>query len=124
VGSDRVITLDEIDWTDDLRVTWHGQPVSGEVVELDDEGRTVEVVTYAGGIQEGPARRYHPNGRLESEHWYEAGVPEGLGRTWYAGGQPRSVARYEHGRVVEERAWAEDGTPLDPLTGPPGPGDG
>jgi antitoxin component YwqK of YwqJK toxin-antitoxin module len=117
--TDRPIPLDEVDWTDDLVVTWHGEPVTGEVVELDAEGRPVEVVTYNGGIQDGPTRRYHPSGRLAAEHWYEGGVPHGIGRTWYESGRPKSEARYERGRVVHERAWAEDGTLLDPLRGQP-----
>jgi antitoxin component YwqK of YwqJK toxin-antitoxin module len=108
----RVINVDDVDWTKELFVTFRGEPVTGEVVELYPDGRPMEVVTYHGGIPEGLTQRYHPNGRVESELWLEAGIPEGTGRVWYDNGQLRSETRYRRGSVVEERTWAADGTEL------------
>jgi antitoxin component YwqK of YwqJK toxin-antitoxin module len=113
VSSDRPITLDDVDWTDDLLVTYQGEPVTGEVVELDHKGRTVEVATYSAGIQDGLTRRFHPNGQVASEMWFEAGVQEGTARAWHDSGQLRWEGRFRGGRIVAERAWTEDGQPVE-----------
>jgi antitoxin component YwqK of YwqJK toxin-antitoxin module len=112
VDQDRIITLDEIDWTDELHVTFNGELVTGEVVELDQHGQPIEVVTYDHGIREGLTRRFYPNGVVKSEQWYESGIPEGMARTWYENGQLRSESRFVRAEIVEERLWAEDGTEL------------
>jgi antitoxin component YwqK of YwqJK toxin-antitoxin module len=106
------VSLDDIDWTDELQVTFNGEPVTGEVVDLDQHGRPIEVVTYDYGIQEGLTRRFYPDGSVQFELWYEVGIPVGVGRTWYENGQLQSETRYSQGNVVEKRTWAEDGTEL------------
>jgi antitoxin component YwqK of YwqJK toxin-antitoxin module len=106
------ISFDDIDWTDDQRVTFRDKPVTGEVVELDPDGRPIEVVTYSHGIREGLTRSFYPNGTVESKRWYESRIPEGMARTWYENGQLRSETRFQRGRAVEKQMWAEDGTNL------------
>jgi antitoxin component YwqK of YwqJK toxin-antitoxin module len=112
VEPDRVLTVDDVNWTRELLVTFQGEPVTGEVVELYPDGQPMEVVTYNGGIQEGLTRRFYPDGSVQSELWYELGIPVGVGRTWYENGQLRSETRYAQGNVVDKRTWAEDGTEL------------
>ncbi|HZI84640.1 MAG TPA: hypothetical protein VFF44_12055 [Casimicrobiaceae bacterium] len=57
-----------------------------------------------------------PDGRSEAGRRLEApyvdNQPHGIKRSWYASGTLRAEARYDHGDLVEARAWREDGTPL------------
>lgn len=57
-----------------------------------------------------------PDGRSEAgqkiETPYVEDRPHGIKRTWYAGGALRTEIRYEHGTVIEARAWSERGAPL------------
>jgi antitoxin component YwqK of YwqJK toxin-antitoxin module len=113
------LTLDQIDYDEDLRAIYGGEHIYGEVVELDAEGRTVAVTTFTDGVKDGPWRTYYPNSRLKAECSYRMGLPDGLSRTWHPNGAPASEATFEYGDVVAERAWSEDGTEVDPKTGQP-----
>jgi antitoxin component YwqK of YwqJK toxin-antitoxin module len=107
------IDAEELEDLDDYRVAYRGEPVTGEVIVRDGQGRPYELISYSGGIQEGVTRRFHPDGQVASEVWFEAGVQEGTGRTWYGDGRLRWEGRFRGGRIVAERAWTEDGRPVD-----------
>ncbi len=57
-----------------------------------------------------------PDGRSEAGHKLEAPYVDdrlhGIERSWYADGARRAEVRYEHGELMEARAWDESGAPL------------
>jgi hypothetical protein len=57
-----------------------------------------------------------PDGRSEAGHKLEAPYaddrPHGVKRSWYPNGARRGEYRYEHGALVEARAWTESGAAL------------
>lgn len=119
MAPERRITLDQIDYDEDLRAIFDGERIDGEVVEVDSQGRTVTSTTFANGLRDGPDREYYPDQRLKAEYLYRTGLPHGIARTWHPNGALARELTYERGEVLAERAWSEDGTEVDPKTGQP-----
>lgn len=113
------ITLDEIDYDEDLRAIHEGRRIHGEVIETDDEGRTVGVTTFTDGVKDGPMRQFYADGRLKAERLYRMGLPDGIARTWHPSGAIATELTYDRAKLLGQRAWSEDGTEVDPKTGQP-----
>jgi hypothetical protein len=76
------------------------------VVPLDNDVRSGTIALWYTG----------PGGRAEARQKLQApyvdGRPHGIRRSWYANGALRTEARYEHGELVEARAWSARGQSL------------
>jgi antitoxin component YwqK of YwqJK toxin-antitoxin module len=82
-------------------------------------GARLAVLPLDNGMRSGTVALWYtaPDERSEAGQKIEAPYvedrPHGIKRTWYAGGALRTEVRYEHGVIVEARAWSEWGTALN-----------
>jgi antitoxin component YwqK of YwqJK toxin-antitoxin module len=106
------ISFNDIEYSEDLVVLYDGEPLTGRVVDRDDDGRIVRELEFLEGFQEGPERIYHPNGQLQSERMIDTGLASGPARTWYENGQLESESVYRNGRIISQKKWSENGQPL------------
>lgn len=106
------VSIDDIDYTDDLYVVYEGDPFTGEVVDRYPNGQLCKVQAYENGRPRGLERTFYPDGTIESEYWNADGGWHGVGRTWFPNGQPESETQYDHGQVVRRKRWSEDGADL------------
>ncbi|CAO5258491.1 MORN variant repeat protein [Frankia sp. AgKG'84/4] len=109
----RTVSIDDIDYTDDLFVVYEGKLFTGRVIDRYKDGQICKIDTYRKGRPNGLERSYFPDGSIESEHWHEDGGWHGTGRTWFPDGKLESETLYNHGEVVHEKRWSEDGTELN-----------
>jgi antitoxin component YwqK of YwqJK toxin-antitoxin module len=81
-------------------------------------GARIAVLPFDNDARTGTVALWYlaPDGRSEAGRKLEAPYvddqPHGIMRSWYADGAMRAEYRYEHGALVEARAWNERGTPL------------
>jgi antitoxin component YwqK of YwqJK toxin-antitoxin module len=61
------------------------------------------------GVQAGPQRSFHENGKLARESTFVAGATHGEVKEHYANGAKRAIATYEHGKVVARESWFPNG---------------
>jgi antitoxin component YwqK of YwqJK toxin-antitoxin module len=81
-------------------------------------GARIAVIPFDNDARTGTVALWYtaPDGSTETGHKLEAPYlddrPHGIKRSWYAGGTPRAEYRYEHGTLLEARAWTERGAAL------------
>ncbi|MCK9878371.1 hypothetical protein MXD59_21795 [Frankia sp. Ag45/Mut15] len=109
VNSSQTVNMDDIEYTDDLFVTFEGKLFTGQAVDYYKNGQICKTETYKGGRKSGVERSFYADGSIKSEHENIDGGWEGVGRTWFPNGQLKSETRYRRGVVLEEILWAEDG---------------
>jgi antitoxin component YwqK of YwqJK toxin-antitoxin module len=107
-----LVSLDDIDFTDNLFVVYEGEFFTGEAVGYHPNGQLRDLQTYGNGRLRGPERAYYPDGSPRSEYMNVDGVRHGVGRTWFPNGQLESETLYDHAEVLRSRRWAEDGSEL------------
>ena len=87
-------------------IFWAASGARIAVLPMDNDVRSGTIALWYTG----------PGGRTEAGHKLEVpyvhGRPHGIKRSWYPNGVRRTEARYEHGELVEARAWAARGRPL------------
>jgi hypothetical protein len=87
-------------------IFWAAGGARTAVIPMDNDVRSGTIALWYTG----------PGGRREAGHKLEApyvdGRPHGIKRSWYASGTPRTEARYEHGELIEARAWSAGGKSL------------
>ncbi|MGW4245443.1 toxin-antitoxin system YwqK family antitoxin [Nocardia sp. NPDC004722] len=103
---------DEIATDDDLRLTFRGEPFTGEVVEtIGDQLLTQEF--YVDGVPHGPDREWWADGSLKSEGEVVYGRPQGTWRSWHPNGQIAEEREFNSkGHLTTVRKWDEDGNPI------------
>jgi antitoxin component YwqK of YwqJK toxin-antitoxin module len=106
---ERVVSSNDTDWDDDLRVTFQDELYTGTVETRDESGRLLETQQYAYGVSEGVDRRYYASGQIEAEIFMSVGFPVGTGRTWHENGQLKSEFVYQRARIVHRKRWDSEG---------------
>lgn len=91
---------------------------TGTFVFWTGDGARIAVIPYNEDVWSGTVALWYTisgNGRElrpKSEAPYVDGKLQGVKRSWYRSGMPSVEARYEHGTLVEAKAWTEGGSPL------------
>jgi len=92
--------------------------MTGTFIFWTADGARVAVLPLDNDARNGTLALWYttPQNRSEAGHKLEAPYVDdrlhGIKRSWYANGVQRGVYRYEHGVLVEARAWTEAGVPL------------
>jgi len=84
------------------------QPFSGTVLENYPDGTLKSKVHYAGGLPDGKAIYYHPNGRKEDQGQYRDGKKDGKWPHWSDSSEMQFVEYYEYG-VLQSKDTYQDG---------------
>lgn len=106
------INIDDTDIGDDLIYRSRGKPFTGEVVETDQSGRVINLMTMVDGRAHGPELSWFPDGQLKTETTLKDGRPVGISRAWHANGQLADERVFDdRGFIIESRRWNEDGSP-------------
>ena len=91
---------------------------TGTFVFWSERGSRVAVIPYDNDSKVGTIATWYsprtPEGDAphKSEAAYVDNQLHGEKRSWYSNGKPRTRLRYEHGELVEARAFAPSGAPL------------
>ena len=92
--------------------------MTGTFIFWTSGGARIAVLPFDNDARTGTLALWYvaPDGRSEAGHKLEAPYvddqPHGIKRSWYTNGALRAEYRYEHGALLEARAWTERGTPL------------
>jgi len=87
-----------------------GEPLSGNLVERDEQGRVLALTPYRNGTKHGVARTWHANGTLASSRSFEHGVKVGHHFAWWENGRPRLDLHFADGVYQGTcREWYETG---------------
>ena len=95
----------------------HGRK-TGTFIFWSEKGARIAVMPYDEDARSGTLALWHvsPDARVEGARRLEAPYVgdrlHGLVRSWYMNGAPRAEDRYEHGELVEARAWTEAGSQM------------
>jgi len=105
---------DAVEYADDMRLLYRGEPFTGEAVELVGEQLLTQQF-YVEGIRHGPEREWWlDGGALKSEGEMRHGSPVGVYRAWHHNGQLAEEREFGgDGRVTVARKWDKDGNPVD-----------
>ncbi|MER6912645.1 hypothetical protein ABT354_13335 [Streptomyces sp. NPDC000594] len=100
-------------WADGSRLTYRGEPFTGEVAEYSGDD-FVSLDEYVQGRVHGSSRAWHYNGRPESEGVCVGGRAVGLWRAWHENGVLASEQWFSDDgwSLLESRAWDEQGRPV------------
>ncbi|MBF9132394.1 hypothetical protein I0C86_26095 [Plantactinospora sp. S1510] len=108
------VEFDEVVTEDDLRVTYRGEPFTGEVVERSPQGRVIAVTTYFKGMADGSSTEWYPTGERRAAGTARHGLAVGVHEEWYRDGGPAVRCEFDdHGRLLSRCRWARDGTPIE-----------
>ena len=108
------VDFDDIETEDDLRVTYQGEPFTGEVVERGPGGQVVALTTYFNGMEDGPSAEWYPTGERKSAGMVRYGSAVGVHEEWYRDGTLAARDEFdENGKLLSRHRWAEDGTPIE-----------
>lgn len=92
--------------------------MTGTFIFWTSGGARIAVLPFDSDARAGTLALWYvaPEGRSEAGRKLEAPYvddqPHGIKRSWYPDGTLRAEYRYEHGTLVEARAWTERGAPL------------
>lgn len=108
------VEYDDVVTEDDLRVTYRGELLTGEVVERSPQGQVVAVTTYFGGVEDGPSTEWYPTGERRAAGTARYGLPVSVHEEWYRNGSLAVRCEFDdHGRLLSRHRWALDGTPIE-----------
>ncbi|MDG4835724.1 hypothetical protein O7631_04245 [Micromonospora sp. WMMD967] len=108
------VDYDDVETEDDLRVTYQGEPFTGEVVERSPQGQVVALTTYFEGMEDGPSAEWYPTGERKAEGSVRYGTAVGVHEEWHRNGNLASRVEFDdQGRMLSQQRWAEDGTPIE-----------
>jgi hypothetical protein len=99
---------DQIDYDDELVYFYRGERFTGiGYDDVPDFG--LSEVSYADGLQDGPARDWFPSGQLKSEALFHKNLRHGLSREFREDGSLASEEIYEYGVHLRSCAFDADG---------------
>lgn len=105
------INIDDADIGDDLAYRYRGELFTGEVVETDQDGKVVNLLTLVDGRGNGPELSWFPSGQLKTETMLQDGKPVGTSRSWHPNGVLADERVFDdRGFVVGSRNWNDDGS--------------
>ena len=87
-------------------IFWSSRGARLAVIPYEDDARTGTVALWY--VPPGASRELRP--KLEAP--YAGNALHGIKRSWHASGSRRAEFRYDHGVLVEARAWSASGAPL------------
>jgi hypothetical protein len=91
---------------------------TGTFVFWDARGARIAVIPYDNDVKSGTVAVWYDPAHAKadpprkSETAYVRGELHGVKRSWHPNGRPRTEFRYEHGVLVEARAWSAGGVAL------------
>ncbi len=93
----RVCTL----YPDKQKIKTFGTLIKGKLhgryVEYYENGNPLVVLTYVKGKQNGPARKYYPDGKVEIKGYMKEDIPEGKFTFFYDNGNRQSIKNFKNG---------------------------
>jgi len=88
---------------------YDGERFTGIARGVTSEGVLASEIAYTNGVQEGLARHWYPSGERLSEVTYLNNSVHGSSREWHKNGRLKREAEYEHGILLKENKWDDDG---------------
>jgi antitoxin component YwqK of YwqJK toxin-antitoxin module len=94
---------------------------TGSFLYWSSSGVRIALLPYDDDVMNGTVALWYlvPGGKAEPRSKLEAvyanGQHAGLARSWYPSGSPRAEFRYDHGILLEARAWTTAGKPMPDL---------
>lgn len=76
---------------------YKGEPFSGKLTYLYENGDTASVANYYLGKENGWSFKWYQDGTEMEERYYENGVKEGMHKAWYEDGTPRFIYNFIKG---------------------------
>lgn len=96
------------------RVLHQGRPFTGELVDTDDEGRTLGITGYREGVEHGPQAEWYPDGAKRLEGQCDRGSAVGEWHQWHANGRLAEYSLFnKYGELIHLKRWDEAGTLLE-----------
>ncbi|GAA2677952.1 MULTISPECIES: hypothetical protein [Actinosynnema] len=89
-----------------------GEPYTGEVVELREDGSVITLYTCTSGYYDGPYRETYPDGGPYKEGVMRMGLSVGLHRRWHPSGRLAREDLFDERGHVARREWDVDGALL------------
>ncbi|MEU6580743.1 hypothetical protein [Nocardia sp. NPDC046763] len=100
------ISGDQVELDDDGFTCYQGEPYTGEVERFADNGQLVHLYNYIDGVESGHQQGWWPDGTKRIEGVTDMGVAVGEWRYWHANGQlSERVVLDERGRVLIRQRW-------------------
>jgi antitoxin component YwqK of YwqJK toxin-antitoxin module len=90
-------------------MTWEGKPFTGIGFEMAGDGHVISETTYIEGVEDGPERSWHWNGKLESEGANKGNRPHGFFKEWHESGLLKAEGLIELGSLIWRKEWDEEG---------------
>ena len=115
------IDIDDPEVEGDLagRITFRGEPFTGEAAEYHPNGQQIALTTYVNGIDDGPSREWYPDGSLRVEGATHSGYAVGEWRQWFPDGRVLRMDVFdEEGNLQTRRAWNEAGEIVEEYPAP------
>ncbi|GAA3745921.1 toxin-antitoxin system YwqK family antitoxin [Salinactinospora qingdaonensis] len=102
---------EDIDFETQGIATYEGEAYTGEIVEHDENGNTISLVTYRDGEEDGPYLEWYPDGTPQVKGFIVSGKgPIGTWIKWHKNGQISQEQHFDdRGREVARRQWDEHG---------------
>jgi len=103
--------------------SYHGQPFTGILYSMHDDGRRSIEVEYVDGLPSGVWKQWFSSGTLKCVSHCRSGIKHGLHEEWYDGGKLKLRATYEYGIQLELTEWDNAGRKIRAFQlGPDSPG--
>lgn len=104
---------EEADATDDGLVLYEGEFYTGELAEIDSNGKLLSLSTYTGGLEDGPWMEWYPDGTKRVEGRYSNGSIVGTWKEWHSNGVLARKLVYENKRLTHKEKWNRNGEQIE-----------
>ncbi|MET8278705.1 hypothetical protein [Micromonospora sp. NPDC005174] len=110
------VEYDNVETEDDLRMTYQGEPFTGEVVERPPQGQDIAITMYFNGMEDGPARsstraaNAGPRAARDAAR-LSAFIMSGSGIVMAT--SPPALSSANRANCSAAISWAEDGAPIE-----------
>ncbi len=95
-----------------------GQPITGILYELYENGNPIYYSYYKDGISEGEYVTFYENGQIESYQVMHQGCVHGTSTSWFENGEIKSIAEAKYGFKLTYKEWDMYGNLLSEKLGP------
>lgn len=106
------VHADDIERDDRLRITYEGEPFTGELVDRWGD-QLLALTTYHEGWPDGPSMEWYEDGTLRSEGMNRHSQAVGVHEQWHRNGRLAVEKRFDdEGHLVHDKHWDEEGNPV------------